>query len=112
MVKCFIRIVDRDLIQYSACKIIEVKILEVDIEVIIEMMTFKRGRSRSRKDNIQVILKGMTEVVVIGQDQVQEPVLIGIGLDVSNVGNMIILLKIVQIHKHRKSQSRYKKCVI
>ena len=59
---------------------------------------FGRGRNRSREGNIQVILAGMMEVVVVGQDQVQELVLIETGLDALNVGNMIISLKTVQIH--------------
>ena len=45
----------------------------------------------------------MIKVVAVGEDHVQEPVLIGIGLDILNVDNMIILLKMVQIHKQRKS---------
>ena len=66
---------------------------------------FGRGRSRSR-DRLQVILEGMTEVVSVSQDQVQEPVLIETELDSSSVGNMIILLKIVQIHKQKKNQNK------
>ena len=54
----------------------------------------------------------MTEVEAIGQDQVQEPVLTEIELDALNVGNMIILLKSFQIHKQKKSQSKYNKCII
>ena len=48
---------------------------------------------------IQVILEGMTEVVAVGQDQVQEPVLTEIELDASSVWNMIISLKTVQPQK-------------
>ena len=50
------------------CKIIQVKILEVDIEVIIEMTTLEEVGLG--KDNIQVILEGMIEAVVVGLDQV------------------------------------------
>ena len=50
------------------------------------------------KDYIQVILAEMTEVVV-GQDQAQELVLIETELDYLNVGNMIIVLMTVHIHK-------------
>ena len=50
-------------------------------------------------DNIQVIFVGMTEVVVVGLDQIQEPVLIETELDAISVGNMIILLKTIQLHK-------------
>ena len=49
-------------------KIIEVRILEVNIEVIIEMRT--EVEVGLGKDNIQVILEGMTEAVAVGQDQV------------------------------------------
>ena len=31
---------------------------------------FERGRSRSRKANIEVILEGMTEAAAVGLDQV------------------------------------------
>ena len=55
------------------------------------------------KDNIQVILAEMIEVVVVGQDQVQEPVLKETEFDVLSVGNMIILLKTVQIHKQKRA---------
>ena len=48
------------------------------------------------KDDIQVNVEGMIEAVVVDQDQVQEPVLIETGLDVFNVGSIIILLKTVQ----------------
>ena len=41
----------------------------------------------------------MIEVVVVGQDQVQEPVLIEAELDATSVGNMIILLRTVQLHR-------------
>ena len=54
----------------------------------------------------------MIEAVAVGQDQVQEPVLTEIGLDVSNVGNMIILLRTAQTHKQKKSQHRNNKCII
>ena len=37
----------------------------------------------------------MIKEVVVDQDQYEEPLLIGIGLDVLNVGNMIILLKTI-----------------
>ena len=72
---------------------------------------FGRGRSRSRGKNIQAILAQMIEVVV-GQDQVQEPVLTETELDVLSVGNMIILLEAVQIHKQKQSQNKYNKCII
>ena len=51
-------------------KIIEVKNLEMDIEVIIEMTTLQEVEVSLWKDNIWVILEGMTETVVAGLDQV------------------------------------------
>ena len=94
------------------CKITEVKILEVDIEVTIEVKTLKEVEVDLEKDNIQVILEGMIETVVIDQDQVQELVLTEIGLNVLNVGNMIISLKTVQTQIKKKSQNKYGKCLI
>ena len=49
-------------------KIIEVRILEVAIEVIIEMTISEEVEVG--KDNIQVIVEGMTEAVAVGLDQV------------------------------------------
>ena len=46
------------------------------------------------KDSFQVLPEGMTEVVAVDLDQVQELILIEIGLDVINVGSTIILQKI------------------
>ena len=46
-------------------------------------------------DNFQAIFIGMIEEL-LNQDQVQEQVPIGTELDASSVGNMIILLRIVQ----------------
>ena len=76
-------------------KIIEVKTLDVDIEIIIiEMTTLEEVEVGLRKNNNQVILAEIIEVIA-GQDQVQEPVLIETELDVLSVGNMIILQKTV-----------------
>ena len=94
------------------CEIIEVNILEVDIEIIIEMTTLKEVEVGLGKVNIQVILEGMPEIVVLGQDKVQEPVLTETESDALNEGNMIILLKTDQICKQEKSQKKYKKCII
>ena len=52
------------------CKITEVKILEADVEGIIEMTTMEEVEVGLGKDNIQVILAEMTEIIVVGQDQV------------------------------------------
>ena len=89
------------------CIIIEVKILEVEIEVIIEMTTLEEVEVDLGKDNIQVILAEMIKVVVVDQDQVQELVLTETKLDVLSTGNMIISLKAVQIHKQKKGQNKY-----
>ena len=56
-------------------KITEVTFIKVDIEGIIEMTTLKEVEVGLGINNIQVILVDMTEVVVGGLDQVQEPVL-------------------------------------
>ena len=63
------------------CKTTEVKILEEDIEAIIETTTLKEVEVGLGKDSIQVILEGMTEIVIVGLDQVQELVLIETGSD-------------------------------
>ena len=51
-------------------KIREIKILEVHKEGIRDMTTLKEVEVGPVKDNIQVILEGMTETVVVGLDQV------------------------------------------
>ena len=51
-------------------KIIEVKNLEVDIEVTIEMKTLEEVEVNLEKDNIHIILEGMIDTVVVDQDQV------------------------------------------
>ena len=65
-----------------------------------------------RTENIQVILAEMTEMVVVGLDQVSELVLTEMELDALSVGNMIISLKTVQICKQKKNQNNYNKCII
>ena len=52
------------------CRIIEVKIIEVDIEATIETKTLAEVEVGLKKDSIQVILEGMMKVVVVDQDQV------------------------------------------
>ena len=88
------------------CKVIEVKILEIDIEEIIEMTILEEVEVGLEKDNTQVILIEVTEVVV-GQDQVQELVLTETEteLDALSAGNMIISLRTVQIHKQKRNQN-------
>ena len=80
------------------CRIIEVKVLKVDMEGNIKMIILEELGVGLETGNIQAILEGMIEVVV-GLDQVQEPALIGIELVAINIGNMIILLRTVQLHK-------------
>ena len=53
------------------CKITEVKILGVDIEVTIKMKTLERVEVDLEKDSFQVILGEMIKAVV-DQDQAQE----------------------------------------
>ena len=53
------------------CKIIEVRILEVDKEVALVMTTLKEVEVVLQKDNIQVILEEMSKAVV-GPDQVHK----------------------------------------
>ena len=72
------------------CKITEVRILEVDIEEITETITLEEVEVGLRTDNIQVILTKITEVVVLGQAQIQEVVPIETEVDALSVGNMII----------------------
>ena len=74
----------------------EDKIIEVDTEEIIEEMNMIEVGVDLKIDNTLTIPVGMTEVVV-DLDQVQEQVCIEIELDAISVGNMIILLKIVQL---------------
>ena len=50
------------------CKIIDVKIFEVDIEVTLEMTTLEEVEVGLETDNIQVISEGIIEAVVVGQD--------------------------------------------
>ena len=90
-------------------RITEVKIIEVDIEEIIEMIIMKEVEVGLGMDTIPII-EGMKEATV-GLDQVQELVQIEIELGVINVGNMIILLKIVQ-PLNKRNQSRSNKCTL
>ena len=57
------------------------------------------------RDNIQVILAEMTEVVVEGQNQIQELVLIETELDVLSVGDMIISLNTIHICKQKRTRT-------
>ena len=77
-------------------RIIEVKIIEVDTEEMIEMIIMREVEVGLGIDNIQIIPEGMIETVV-GLDQVKELAPIEIELDALNLGNMIILLRTVQL---------------
>ena len=79
-------------------KIIQVRILEVDIEVTLEMITLVKVEVYLEIDSIQVTLGEMREAVV-DLDQAQEWVLIEIELDVLSVGSTIILIKTVPIYQ-------------
>ena len=81
------------------CKIMDIKILEVDTEGIIEMIILEDVEVGPGMDNTQVILVEMTEVVVVGLHQVQEPVLKETELHALTIGNMMISLKTVQLCK-------------
>ena len=63
----------------------------MDTEEIIEMIIMKKKGVGLVKDSFQIMLEGMIEIVVVGLDQVQEPVQIEIGLDAISIGNTIIL---------------------
>ena len=67
----------------------------MDIEEIIEMIIMKDIGEGQEKDSFQIIQEGMTQVVEVDLDQVQELVLIQIGLHVISVESMMILLKTV-----------------
>ena len=69
----------------------------MDTEGTIETIILEEAEVGLGIDNIQIISEGMTEVVVVGLDQVQEPALIDIELDPISVGNMIISLRTVQL---------------
>ena len=93
-------------------KVIEVKILEVDIEEIIEMTILKEIEVGLEKNNTQIILIKVTKVVV-GQDQVWELVLTEIESDALSVGNMIIFTKEYPNLTNRKgTRTNTNKCII
>ena len=89
------------------CKIIEVRVIEVDVKTIIgtiteittqtmlgttiEMTIMEEVEVGLEKDSTHVILEGMIEAVA-DLDQVQEPVQVKTELDVLNVEDMTILL--------------------
>ena len=99
------------------CKIIVVRVIEVDVETIaettIEIITettiVEEVEVGLEKNCIWVILEGMIKAVA-DLDQVQEPVQTEIGLDVLNVENMTILLMTVLNQTQRENQSKFSKC--
>ena len=81
----------------------------MDIEVIIEMTTVEEVNVGQGKDDIQVILEGITSSssrsglrASTNRDRIRG----------FKCRNTIISLKIVQIHKQKRSQNRYNKCII
>ena len=72
-----------------------IKVIEVDIERIIEMIIMKEAEAGLMKSDFYIIIEGMTETVVLGLDQLQELIPIEIGSDAISAESMIILLKIV-----------------
>ena len=82
--------------EHIKIKNLEDRIIEVDIEETIGMKIMKEVGVGVEKGCFWVTSEGMTVVVVIsGQGQDQEQVLIEKELGVITVENMIILLKIV-----------------
>ena len=94
-------------------RIIEVRILGVDVEVILGMIILEEVEVGLEKDSIQVTLEEMIKASV-DWDQVQEQVLIEIESDALSIGSMIILPKTVWIYQiqKRNSKIRYRKCLI
>ena len=70
---------------WDQIRIIEDKTIEISIEEIIEVIIIKEVGVSLEKDSFQIMPDGMTEVVVLGLDQVQDLVLTEIGLDVTSV---------------------------
>ena len=71
----------------------------MDIEEIIGAIIMKEVRIGLKKGGCQIMSEGMTEVVVVALDQVQELALIETGLDAISVESTIILQKTVQLQK-------------
>ena len=84
----------------------------MDTERIIETMILEEKEVGLGKDNIHVISAEMTDIAVIGLDQIQQSVCKETELDASSVGNMIFSLKTVQLCKQKRNQKKYNKCII
>ena len=78
---------------WDQIRIIEDKTIEMEIEDITELITMKEVGEGLEKDIFQIMSEGMTDAVVVGLDQVQELVLLEIGLNVIDIESMIILQK-------------------
>ena len=76
-------------------RFIEDKIIKVDIEEIMVTKIMKEAGVGLEEDSIKEMSEGMTEVI-IDLDQDLELVLIETGSNVTNIENMIILLRTVQ----------------
>ena len=100
--------------EHIKVRISEDRIIEVDIEEIIEMIIMKEVGVGLEKGHIQVLLEEMTGVVVtVDEGQDQELVLIERELGVIHVENMIISQKIVQQWLEKKErQNKYSRCLI
>ena len=75
-------------------------------EVNIEMIILGEVGVGLGIDNFLIILEGMIKAVV-GLEKVQELAPIENGLDAVSVGNMIILLRTVQLHEKKRNQNKY-----
>ena len=73
--------------------------IDMDIEEITEAIIMKKVGVGLERDSFQIMSEGMTEVAVVHLDQVQELVLVEIGLDVISVESTIILQKPAQPQK-------------
>ena len=100
--------------EHIKIRISEDRIIEVDIEEIIGVVIMKEVEVGLEKGHTHVISEGMTGVVVIaGQGQDQEWVLIETELGDISGENMITSQKIVlqQLEK-REKWSKYSRCLI
>ena len=88
-----------------------ITLIIIEMTIIIEETILEKHKTIEVRI-LEVILEGVIEIVIVGLDQVQELVLIETGSDALSVGNMIILLKNVKICRQKMSQNKYNKCII